>query len=118
MIDLKIVDDDISINNIGKLKTRKDHKLVVQKVIITLKLQQGLYFYDVEAGIPWIEIIKNIISVQTCPAIIISKMYAVTGVQKVYKIEPKINSNREMTITGALSDEYGQMIYLNESIPS
>lgn len=116
MIDLKIVDNDISINNLGKLKTRKDHKLVVQKTLITLKLQQGLYFYDIEAGMPWIEVIKNIVSMQTFPAIAIVKLYAIPGVQKVFKIEPKINSNREMTVVGAIADEYGQMIYLNESI--
>lgn len=116
MIDLKIVDNDISINNIGKLKTRKDHKLVVQKTLIILKLQQGLYFYDVEAGIPWIETIKNIVSIQTLPAIVIAKLYSIPGVQKVFKIEPKINGDREMTVVGALADEYGQMIYFNESI--
>jgi hypothetical protein len=114
MIDLKLTDNDFSINASRSLELVSDSRLVFQKVYISLKLELGIYFYNEEVGVDWIYFIANSTPLEKIVLYLMKYLYEISGVEKVYGLIINFNKEREAVITGIVEDSFGQLIYFKD----
>jgi hypothetical protein len=107
MLDLKLTDNDFMINAERTLESVSDSRVVIQKILILLSLQRGMYFYDAERGITWVEFIENSTPSGEIVVYLIRYLYEIEGVGKVPLLLVNFNENRNAIVTGRVEDIYG-----------
>jgi hypothetical protein len=116
MIDIKLVNNDFSINASRSLALIANSELVKQKVYISLKLEQGSYYYNSDAGMPWNDFISQSIDQKIFIIFLIRYLYEVSGVAKVYKIMTDVNREKRIaTVNGVIEDNFKKIFFLSDS---
>lgn len=118
MIDLKIKNNDLIINKNRKLELASDSEISLQRIYLSLALLQGDFFYDVNQGIPYYDLLSEQTNNEKSSLIvyIIDYLYKLSFVEKVYSINVDIDSkSRTLVISGVIVDVYGKTILLQNN---
>jgi hypothetical protein len=110
MLDIKLTYNDFSIDARRSLAVVSDSKLVLQKIYIGIKLQQGLYYYDENAGIDWTSFIANSLDSNIIIIYLMKYLYEIRGVAKIYSLRINFDEKRNAVISGMLEDDFGEIV--------
>lgn len=114
MIDLRIIKDDVFINEYGKLALAINTENIKQKIYIFLKLQISQYFYNISTGVPWMEFLVSNQNIQHLTIFLIDAISKIEGVETVISLVPYVKKEtREMSINANIKDIYGNFITFN-----
>jgi hypothetical protein len=112
MLDIFLKDDDFTIDQSRTLKLATNSDCVKQRLYIALKLGYGEFFYNITEGVPYIEFIKNSISINIIGIYLLDYIYKVSGVEKVLEFEPILDQNRSVQLKAKIEDEFGKTFTL------
>ena len=113
MQDIKLSDNDFSIDAGRSLALQSDSKLVLQKMYIMLKLEVGTYFFDSNAGIPWTNFLQQNIGQNIIAVYLTRYLYEIPGVSKVYSLSVVSDAGRDVTISGTVEDDFGKTVQIS-----
>lgn len=103
---------DISIHSGGKPEIASDSLLVPQKIYLNLKMFQGEYFYDTDAGLPYYAFLRGDLNQEAFQVFLISLISDIPGVEQILNLNLNIDKNRNVEIVGKIRDEFGRYIAL------
>jgi hypothetical protein len=109
MLDIKLSNNDFTIDAGRSLALQSDSNLVLQKMYIMLKLESETYFYDSDAGFPWTSFREQKIKPNIITIYLTRYLYEISGVLKVYSltvVNDNVKDNRDFTISGTIEDDF------------
>lgn len=111
-IDLKLDENDDIVFENGDLVFTRGIDAIVQQCRISLKMFQGEWFLDLDAGIPYWESIlgqKPSLAIQAAKIYFTSALLAVDGVDEVLKMDISYTGiTRQLNITWQVSTVFGE----------
>lgn len=103
---------DVTIDKNGKLELTEGTPLNKQRLFLLLKTQEGDFFYNREAGIPYFDFIRGNIDLATFYIMLFDKIRNQRGVKTINSLSVDERANRETTIHATIVDDNDNMIEL------
>jgi hypothetical protein len=115
-MDIKLVDNDISIEN-NDLVLIQGSEETAQNLSVNLRTFLGEWFLNTSLGIPWFqEILVKGTSIQQIESIILNAILSTNGVLNVSRFKIELdNKERQLSIDSTIQSEEGDII-LNDLI--